>query len=65
MQIFRIKSFQERKIISIKSLWCERKDLLCFRNRMKAVYAERVSKGKKKQEERSQHLLGHVKEYEF
>ena len=51
----------------MKSLWCERKDMLCFRNRVKAMYSEHSEHGKEKQGEgtRSQSLAGHVKEYEF
>ena len=46
--MFRIKSFQARKTISLKSLWCERKDVLYFRNRIQIICSEHTEQGGKK-----------------
>lgn len=47
MQMFRIKSFQARRMTSVNSLWWERKNL-CFRNRIKVIGAESGENERKK-----------------
>lgn len=48
LQMFRIKSFQARKTISLKSLWYERKNILYFRNRIQIICSEPTEQGGKK-----------------
>lgn len=52
IQMFRIKSFQARRITSVNSLWWERKDL-CFRNRIKVIGAESGENERENQEVRT------------
>lgn len=52
LQMFRIKSFQARRITSVNSLWWERKDL-CFRNRIKVIGAESGENERENQEVRT------------
>lgn len=52
MQIFGIKSFQARRVTSIKSL-CWGRKTLCFRNGIKVIDTEHSEKGEEKQEVRA------------